>query len=117
MVAYKIVVVKKYPADCSAGYFYTDLKLQLGACCDQSLTLVVAGVLLKVLDEAGGQILGLGLPLGSVCVGVAGIQDAGVNAGQSSGNFEIEVGDLLGLSLQDGAIQNEIGRASCRERV
>ena len=46
--------------------------LQLGASGDQSLALVVAGVLLEVLDEAGGQILGLLLPDGSVGVGVAG---------------------------------------------
>ena len=87
-------------------------KLQLGACGDQSLALVVAGVLLKVLDEAGGQILSLLLPDGSIGVGVSGIQNVGVHAGQGSGNLEVEVGDLLGLSLQDGAIQNGVDDAT-----
>ena len=50
------------------------LKLQLGACCDQSLAGVVAGVLLKVLDEAGGQILSHGLPLLGITIGVSVIK-------------------------------------------
>ena len=81
------------------------LKLQLGTCGDQGLACVVAGVLHEVLHEAAGQILSLGLPLSNICVGVAGIQDGGVDAGQSGGNLQIEQGDLLGLSLQDGAIR------------
>ena len=47
------------------------LKLQLRASGDQGLALVVAGVLHEVLDEAASQILRLGLPLGSIGVGVA----------------------------------------------
>ena len=88
------------------------LSLQLGACLDQSLALVVAGVLDKVLLEASCQILCLLFPNGSVSVGVSGIQNVGVNAGQSGGNLEVEVGDLLGLSLQDGAIQNSVDDAA-----
>ena len=56
--------------------------LQLGASGDQGLARVVAGVLHKVLDEAGRQILRLGLPLGSIGVGVARVEDVGVNARQ-----------------------------------
>ena len=54
-------------------------QLQLGASGDQSLALVVAGVLDEVLLEAGSQILGLCFPLSSVSVGISGIQDAAVN--------------------------------------
>ncbi len=60
------------------------------------LAVLVALVLLEVLDEAASQILGLLFPLGSVRIGVAGIQDGGVHAGQHGGNLEVEVGDLLG---------------------
>ena len=41
--------------------------------------MLVALVLSEVLDEAASQILGLGLPLSGICIGVAGIQDAGIN--------------------------------------
>ena len=88
------------------------MELQLGTSGDQSLALVVAGVLLKVLDEASSQILSLGLPLLGVAVGVSGIQDVGVNAGQLGGNLEAEVGDGLGLGLQDGAVQDGVDDAT-----
>ena len=70
-------------------------RLQLGASLNQSLAFFVAGVLGKVLDETSSQILSLGLPLGSVGIGIAGIQDVGVNAGQLGGNSQVEVGDGL----------------------
>ena len=78
-------------------------ELQLGTSGDQSLALVIAGVLGEVLDEAGGQILSLLFPDGRISVGVSGIQNVGVNAGQLGGNLEAEVGDGLGLGLQDGS--------------
>ena len=84
----------------SGGYFIWsseekcwDQSLQLGAGRDKSLAVLVTLVLLEVLDEAASQILGLLLPLGSVSVGIAGIQDAGVNTVQDGGNLEVEVGD------------------------
>ena len=89
----------------TAGFQYAiNYELQLGACFDQSLTGFIAGVLDEVLDETASQVFSLLIPLSNVCIGVARIQDSGINAGQSSGNFEAEVGDGLGLSLQDGAI-------------
>ena len=88
------------------------LKLQLRTSSNQSLTSLVTSVLAEVLDEAASQILCLLVPDGSICVGVAGIQDSGIHAGQSGGNFEVEVGDLLGVSLQDGAIQNSVDDAA-----
>ena len=80
--------------------------LQLRAGRDQSLAVLVAFVLCEVLDEAASQILCLLLPLGSVSIGVAGIQDSGIHAGQLGGNLEVEVGDLLGGSLVDGTAQD-----------
>ena len=87
----------------SGGYFIWsseekcwDQSLQLGAGRDQSLAVLVAFVLGEVLDEAAGQIQSLGLPLGSILVGVAGIEDGGIDAGQRGGNLEVEVRDLLG---------------------
>ena len=86
--------------------------LQLGAGRDQSLAVLVALVLCKVLDEAASQILCLLLPLGSVSIGVAGIQDSGIHAGQLGGNLEVEVGDLLGGSLVDGTAQDGVDDAA-----
>ena len=77
------------------------IKLQLRTSSNQSLAGVVAGVLDEVLDEAASQILSLGLPLGDISVGVTGIQNGGVNAGQLGGNLQIEQGDLLGGGVQD----------------
>ena len=70
--------------------------------------MLVAFVLGEVLDEAAGQIDSLGLPLSGILVGVAGIQDGGINAGQRGGNLEVEVRDLLGGSLVDSAAQDSI---------
>ena len=80
---------QKLPTQCSVnehrvGSFFIwsseekcwDQSLQLGAGRNQSLAVLVTLVLLEVLDEAASQILGLLLPLGSVGVGIAGIQDA-----------------------------------------
>ena len=89
-----------------------DQSLQLGAGRDQSLAVLVTLVLLEVLDEAASQILGLLLPLGSVGVGIAGIQDAGVNTVQDGGNLEVEVGNLLGGHVVDIAVQDSIDDAT-----
>ena len=89
-----------------------DQSLQLGAGRNQSLAVLVALVLLEVLDEAASQILGLLLPLGSVGVGIAGIQDAGVNTVQDGGNLEVEVGDLLGGHVVDIAVQDSVDDAT-----
>ena len=91
---------------------YAERSLQLGAGGDQSLAVLVALVLCEVLDEAASQILGLLFPLSGICVGVAGVEDSGVNAGQSSGDLEIEVGDLLGGSLVDGTAQDSVDDAA-----
>ena len=66
---------------------FGNVKLQLGASFDQSLAGFVAGVLDEVLDETASQVLSLAVPLGNICIGVTGIQDSGINAGQSGGNL------------------------------
>ena len=53
--------------------------------------MLVAFVLGEILDEAACQVLSLLVPLSSICIGVTRIEDSGINAGQRSGNFEIEV--------------------------
>lgn len=95
-----------------ALYVRGAVSLQLGAGGDQSLAVLVALVLCEVLDEAASQILGLLFPLSGICVGVAGVEDSGVNTGQSSGDLEIEVGDLLGGSLVDGTAQDSVDDAA-----
>ena len=74
--------------------------------------MLVAFVLGEVLDEAAGQIQSLGLPLGSILVGVAGIEDGGIDAGQRGGNLEVEVRDLLGGGLVDSAAQDRVNDAA-----
>lgn len=88
------------------------VSLQLGAGRDQSLAVLVALVLCEVLDEAASQILGLLFPLSGICVGVAGVEDGGVNTGQSGGDLKVEVGDLLGGSLVDGTAQDGVDDAA-----
>ena len=74
--------------------------------------MLVAFVLGEVLDEAASQIQSLGLPLGSILVGVAGIEDGGIDAGQRGGNLEVEVRDLLGGGLVDSAAQDCVDDAA-----
>ena len=74
--------------------------------------MLVAFVLGEVLDEAASQIQSLGLPLGSILVGVAGIEDGGIDAGQRGGNLKVEVRDLLGGGLVDSAAQDRVDDAA-----
>ena len=86
--------------------------LNRGACGDQGLASVIAGVLHEILHEAACQILGLLFPLGGVCIGVAGIKDRRIDAGQCGGNLQVKVGDCLRLGLQDGAVQDRVDDAA-----
>ena len=72
----------------------------------------VAGVLDEVLLEAGCKILCLLIPLCGIRVGVAGIEDVGIDAGQGSGNFEVEVRYGLGLGLVDRAVEDRVDDAA-----
>ena len=86
--------------------------VHLGTGGDQGLAGLVAGVLGKVLDEAGGQVLGLLVPLSGIGIGVPGIQDAGVHALQLSGDLQTEVGDGLGGGVVDGAVEDGVDDAA-----
>ena len=85
---------------------------ELGAGGDQGLARFVGLVLLEVLDEPAGQVLGLLLPDGGIGVGVAGVQDLRVHAGQGGGHFQVEVGDRLGGRGQDVAVQDGVDDAA-----
>ena len=88
------------------------IKLQLRACSYESLACLVGLILLEVLDEAACQILGLLIPLCGICIGVARIEDRGINARKLGGNFEVEVRDVLGGSLENVAIEDRVDDAA-----
>src|SRR5699024_9657286 len=67
---------------------YAAFSLQLRAGGNEGLASFVVLVLDEVLLEAGSKVLGLGLPLGGVGVGVARVEDLGVDAGQLGGHLE-----------------------------
>lgn len=79
---------------------------------DQSLAGGIALVLDEILDESLGEVFCLLVPLGGILVGVAGIQDLRVDAGQRSGDFEIEVWQLLGRGFQDFAVEDGVDDAT-----
>ena len=89
-----------------ALYVRGAVSLQLGAGGDQSLAVLVALVLCEVLDEAASQILGLLFPLSGICVGVAGVEDSGVNTGWNGTGKRISIKDTRGIidAILSGAI-------------
>ena len=95
------------------GLIILDLQLQLGTSSNESLAGIVGSVLSEVLDEASSQVLSLLLPLSSSSVSVARIKDSRIYVGQSGGNLEVEQRKLLGLSLQDAAIENSVNDTTC----
>ena len=62
--------------------------LQLGTGGNQGLAVLVALVLGEVLDEPASQIGSLGFPVGHIGVGVSGVKNCGINAGQLGGNLD-----------------------------
>ena len=86
--------------------------VQLRTCSLKGLAGFVAFVFLEVLDEAAGEVLGLLFPLCGIGIGVAGIEDGGIYAGQGSGHFEVEERNLLGRSALDGSVENGVDDAT-----
>ena len=86
--------------------------LQLGTSGYQSLACLVVLVLDEVLDEAASQILGLLFPLCSVGIGVARVEDAGVNALELGGNSEVEERNHLGRSVVDAVVEDSVDDAT-----
>ena len=89
------------------------LKLQLRTCCNESLASLVGGILAEVLDEASCKVLCFLLTLCWVSVGIARIKDVGVDIGQGCWNLEVEHRNLLGLSLEDAAVEDGIYDTTC----
>ena len=82
--------------------------VQLRACGYQSLACLVGGVLVEVLDEAACQVFCLLGPLCSVCIGVAGIEDLGINTRKLGRNLEVEDRNVLGRSLLDRTVEDSV---------
>ena len=82
------------------------ISLKLGTSRNQSFSGLVALIFGEVLDESSCQIFGLGLPFGSIRVGISGIQNVGVYTRKLGGYFNVEVRNLLGGSFQDVAVQD-----------
>ena len=87
--------------------------LELRTGCYESLASLVAFVLLEVLDEASGEVLGFLVPLSGISVGVARIEDTSVNAFELCGNLEVEVRNTLCGSLEDSATEDSIDDTTC----
>lgn len=82
--------------------------LELRTSSYESLTSLVAFILLEVLDEACSQILCLSIPLRSVLVSVARIKDILVHTLELCRNDEVEVRNGLRRSLVDLVIQDTV---------
>ena len=109
VLASKITDVgRKKDAPFGAPCGYAVIGLQLRASLDQLLARLIAFVLGEVLDEAGSQILRLLLPFGRIGVGVARIENSGIDARQLGRHLEVKVRDLLGRRLEDGAIEDRV---------
>ena len=70
--------------------------LELGTGGYECLAGCVVLVLLEVVDEAFCEVLGLDGPFFCVGIGVAGVEDFGINAGKLGGNLEVEDGAARG---------------------
>ena len=73
--------------------------LQLRTGGDERLAGGVGLVLVEVLDEAAGEVLCLLIPHLGIGIGVARIEDAGIDALELRRDFEVEIRDLLGRGL------------------
>src|SRR5574344_283671 len=86
--------------------------LELRAGCYKSLACIVAFVFVEVLDEASCKILCLVVPNLCISIGVARIKDVGCNSGEFCRNFEVEVRNLLGRGLVNGAVEDGVDDAA-----
>ena len=87
-------------------------RLRFRACFDESFARFGNGVLREVLDESAGEVLSFIFPDRSVGVGVARIEDSGIDSGKSGRDFEIEVRDLLGGSFVDRARKDSVDNSA-----
>ena len=89
-----------------------EVRLELRTSCYESLAGLVGGVLAEVLDEAACEIDCLLLPLCRICVGVAWVEDLGIDTVQLGRNAEVEVRNLLGRSLVDRTVEDGVDDAT-----
>ena len=87
--------------------------LELRTSSNESLTSLVVCVLSEVLDETSSQILSLLLPLRSLSVCIAWIQDLSSYTWQLCWNLEVEHRDLLCWSLVDVTVQDSVDDTTC----
>lgn len=84
----------------------------VGTCQRELLASLVGLELLEVVDKHLGEFLSLVVPFFGVGISVAGVEDAGVDAGQLSGDYEIEVGEHFCGSLLDVAVEDIVDDAA-----
>ena len=85
----------------------------MGTCRNESLAGFVGLEFLEVVDEHLGEFLSLVIPFFGICIGVAGIEDAGVYAGKLGRNNEIEVGKNLCGCLLDVTVEDVVDDTAC----
>ncbi len=92
-------------------------KLELRTGLYKCLTLVVGRELREVLDETACEVGSLGIPLGRIGVGVAGIEDGGIYAGSSVGTLKSNTGICLvgALSIEPSRMASMMPRVSLIE--
>lgn len=100
------------PGGVSIVYWKSNVGLELGAGGYESLACGVVLKLLEVVDEHLGELGCLLGPLCGVCVGVARVENLGVNAGKLGGHGEVEDGYLLGGSGEDCAVKDSVDDAT-----
>ena len=83
-------------------------ELELRAGSYKSLTCFVRRIFVEVLDEASSEIFCFLLPLSSVLIGVARIEDSRINTRQSGRNLEVEERNLLRRSGEDVTTEDSV---------
>ena len=91
-----------------AGLYGQERILELRTGLYEGLSSLVGFVLVEVLDEPSGKILGFLLPLGRIGVGVARIEDPGIDSFEDCRNGEVEVRDLLGRGGIDAVVEDGV---------
>ena len=87
--------------------------LECRTCSNQCLTCFVASELSEVLNETASQIFCFFVPLCSISISIARIQDIRINTRQFCRYNEIEVRDNLCRSFVDRTVQDSIDDTSC----
>ncbi len=88
-------------------------ELELWAGSDEGFACIVVGELDKVVDEELGKVLGFLVPFRRIGVGVARIENCGVDTGKCCGHLEVEIGHFLGGCLLDGTVKYGVDDAAC----